>query len=116
MKINTSEALKAGLIGAVAGLVAAFITSIPVLGCLVTWLGPAVGLATGALYVHLAGRASVAEGAAGGAVTGAVAGIAYAILSGILSEFHVSNVVFGTISAAVLGAIGGLIYALIKNR
>jgi len=54
MKINTSVALKAGLIGAAAGLVAALVGRISCIGGTIACiLGPLVALGTGALYVYL---------------------------------------------------------------
>ncbi len=126
MKINMPVALKAGLIGAAAGLVAAFITRIPFLGCLVSWLGTVVALAVGALYVHLcATKVELAEGAVGGAVAGAIAGAVNALVRGILDIIFTSvgffgglvlPLILGIIFGAIAGAIGGLIWALVKGR
>jgi hypothetical protein len=126
MKINTSVALKAGLIGAAAGLVLGIAFGlIPFLGgCLVQWGGSIIGLVTGALYVYLTPtKENVLEGALGGAVTGVVAGAVNALASNVLA-FILQNgtilglflgVVSGAISGAVLGAIGGLVYSAIKK-
>ena len=124
MKVDTSVALKAGVIGAVAGLVAALIVRIPVLGCLVSWLGFIVALATGALYVYFAsGKVEIAEGAAGGALAGAIAGAVNSLISGILGLIFdeqgffslIISIVIGAVGGAVLGAVGGLVYAAIKK-
>ena len=67
MKLNTSVAMRAGLIGAVAGLVVGVLGRIPFLGCLIAPLGWVVAVATGALYVHFraesGGSVDLAEGA-----------------------------------------------------
>lgn len=127
MKVNTSVALKAGLIGAVAGIVlGAIFGLIPLFGgCLSQWGGAIVGLATGALYVYLTPtKEDLVGGAVGGAITGAIAGLASAFASNllelllrqgsVLSLF--TGLIYGAIGGAVLGAIGGLIYAAIKKR
>jgi len=144
MKINTSVALKAGLIGAVAGLVFAFLTNIiPFLVCAACWVGPVIGLVTGALYVHFAGKVELGEGAIGGALSGAIGGAGSGIVSGIFSLLgtgaaaassllggeggaaaatagggvvgFLTALVGGIIGGAVLGAIGGAVYSLIKK-
>jgi hypothetical protein len=140
MKINTSVALKAGLIGAAAGLVFAVLTNIiPFLACVICWVGPIVGLATGALYVHFLGGAEIGEGALGGALSGAIGGLGGGVVnaiwsllggassaigggegSGIAAAAGVGGffgaLVGGIIGGAVLGAIGGVIYSLIKKQ
>ena len=145
MKVNTSVALKAGVIGAVAGLVFALLTNvIPFLGCIACWVGPAIGLVTGALYVHLAGKVELGEGAIGGALSGAIGGAGSGIVSGVFSLLgtgaaaatsllggeggaaaatagggiigFLTALVGAIVGGAVLGAIGGLVYALIKGR
>jgi hypothetical protein len=145
MKINTSVALKAGLIGAAAGVVFALLTNlIPFLACVACWVGPAIGLVTGALYVYFLGGAEIGEGAVGGALAGAISGGASGLVSGILSLLGVAAsaatsliggetgtaagaagggiagffiaLVSGIVSGAVLGAIGGLIYSFIKKK
>jgi hypothetical protein len=144
MKINTSVALKAGLIGAVAGVVFALLTNlIPFLACVACWVGPVIGLATGALYVHFLGGAEIGEGAVGGALSGAIGGAGSGLTSGILSLLGVAasaatsllggeagaaagttgggiagffiGLLSGIVGGAVLGAIGGLAYAAIKK-
>ena len=67
MNFNQSVAIKAGLIGAAAGLVVALLGRIPFIGCIIAPLGWLVAVATGALYVYFAGRVPVAEGAGSGA-------------------------------------------------
>jgi uncharacterized protein YqgC (DUF456 family) len=98
MKIDTSVATRAGLIGAVAGLVVALLSRIPFLGCLVAPLGWVVALATGALYVHFraerGGSVELAEGAVGGGVAGAVAGAVQSLVSGLLT------LIFGAVDTA----------------
>lgn len=126
MKLNSSAVLKAGLIGAVIGFVAALIVQLPVLGCLMGWLGPIVALAVGALYVHFCGtRVEVAEGAAGGAVAGVIAAAVNAFVRGILDLIFrsasffgglVLPLILGAIFGAVAGALGGLIWALVAGR
>jgi hypothetical protein len=139
MKINSSVALKAGLIGAAVGLVLAILTNlIPFLACVVCWVGPIVGLATGALYVYFLGGAEIGEGALGGALAGAIGGLGGGVVNAIWSliggaagavgsdaaGIAVAGGVGGFVTAlfgaivggAVLGAIGGLIYAAIKKK
>lgn len=144
MKINTSVALKAGVIGAVAGLVfAVLVNVIPFLACVACWVGPIIGLVTGALYVHFVGKVELAEGAIGGALSGAIGGAGSGIVSGIFSLLgtgaaaassllggeggaaaatagggvigFLTALVSGIVGGAVLGAIGGAVYSLIKK-
>lgn len=125
MKINTSVALKAGLIGAAAAIVFGILISIiPFLACLTFWMGPLIALATGALYVYLTPKKEgAAEGAVGGAITGAVAGVINALVVNLFNIIvHsaafgslLSGILIGAVVSAVLGAIGGLIYAAIKK-
>jgi hypothetical protein len=145
MKVNTSVALRAGVIGAVAGLAVAILSRISFLGCIIGPLGWIVAVATGALYVHLASRkVDLAEGAVGGGIAGAIAGAANSLVSGVLTLIFggvgaastllegelgaaalqagasvfgvITGIVVGIVVGAVLGAIGGPVYALIKNR
>lgn len=139
MKINTSVALRAGLIGAAAGVVFALLTNIiPFLVCVACWVGPIIGLATGALYVHFLGGAEVADGAVGGALAGAIGGLGGGVVNaiwsliggaatavsgaedlGITAAVGVGGffgaLIGGIVGGAVLGAIGGLVYSLIKK-
>jgi hypothetical protein len=126
MKINTSVALKAGLIGAAAGVVFGIIAAIvPGVDCLLGWWVPAaIGLVTGGLYVYLTpGKEDIAGGAVGGAVTGAVAGLAKEFASNLLDLLLgdgtilglLGGIVLGAIVGAILGAIGGAVYAAIKK-
>lgn len=100
MNINTSVALRAGLFGALAGIVVALLGRIPFIGCLVGPLGWLVAVGTGVLYVYFITQTNpiitVADGAAGGAVAGAVAGLAASLISGILT------LVFGVVQIANL--------------
>jgi hypothetical protein len=140
MKIDTSVALKAGLIGAGVGLVLALLVNvIPFLACVVCWVGPVVGLGTGALYVYFLGGAEIGEGALGGALSGAIGGLGGGVVNAIWSLIggaagavgggegagiaavagaggFVGALVGGIIGGAVLGAIGGLVYSLIKKQ
>jgi hypothetical protein len=125
MKIDTSVALKAGLIGAGAGVVAGLaVGAIPFLFCLAWWIPLLIGLLTGALYVYLTpGKEDIAGGAIGGAVTGAIAGLASALATNLLTLLLHDGTIFGLflglgggiVTGAVLGAIGGAIYAAIKK-
>jgi hypothetical protein len=125
VRLDTDTALKAGLIGAAAGLVFGILVGVvPFLFCLFGWIGPLIGLATGALYVHLTViKESVTEGAVGGAVTGAIASavsnLASNLLKVILGNGSVSGlivgVLLGALGGAILGGLGGLIYAAIKK-
>jgi len=98
VKFNSSVALRAGLIGAAAGLVVALLGRIPFVACIVGPLGWLVAVGTGVLYVYFiinqGGSVDVAGGAVGGAVSGAIAGAAQSLVSGILT------LVFGTVRAA----------------
>jgi hypothetical protein len=140
MKINTSVAVKAGVIGAVAGLVFAILLNvIPFLACLVCWAGPIIGLVTGALYVYFLGGAEIAEGAVGGAASGAIGGLGSGLVNGIWSLIggaagavgggegagiaaaggvvgFFTALIGGIVGGAILGAIGGLLYSLIKKK
>lgn len=145
MKIDTQVALKAGVIGAVAGIVFAVLANaIPFLICIVCWVGPVIGLVTGALYVHFTNRTDLGEGAAGGALSGAIGGAGSGIVNAIFSLIGgasgagfsllggegeaaaaaagggivgaISAIFGGIVGGAVLGAIGGLVYAAIKGR
>jgi hypothetical protein len=104
MKIDTSVATRAGLIGAVAGLVVGLLSRIPFLGCLIAPLGWIVALGTGALYVHFrtegGGSVELPEGALGGGVAGAVAGGVQALVAGLLT------LIFGAVETAS-GLFGG---------
>jgi hypothetical protein len=125
MKINMPIAVRAGLIGAAASVVAALLTRIPFLGCLLGWLGTVVALAIGALYVYLRReKVDLVEGAAGGAVAGAIAGAVYAFLRGLLDMIFSHGgffgalllpLILGIIFGAIAGAIGGLIWAAITG-
>jgi len=99
MKVDTSIALKAGLIGAAAGFVVAVLARIHFLGCIIGPLGWLIAVATGVLYVHFAlggGRSvEVGEGALGGALSGAIAGVVESLVSGVLT------LIFGPVRAAV---------------
>jgi len=126
VRLDTDTAIKAGLIGAAAGLVFGILVSVvPFLVCLFGWIGPLIGLATGALYVHLTViKESVTEGAVGGAVTGAIAsavsGLVTNLFSVILRDGTVGTLVvgvlLGALGGAILGGLGGLIYAAIKKE
>ena len=106
MNVNSSVALKAGLIGAAAGLVVAILGRVPVLGCIIGPLGWLVAVATGVLYVYLAAglgeRVTVSDGALGGGLSGAIAGAAQALVSGVLT------LLFGAVRAtsSLLGGEG----------
>jgi hypothetical protein len=138
MKIDTSVALKAGLIGAGIGLVISILVNIiPFLACVICWIGPVIGLATGALYVHFRGGAEIGEGALGGALSGAIGGLGSGIVNAIWSLIggaagavssdvpglavasgaggFVGALVSAIVGGAILGAIGGLIYAAVKK-
>ncbi len=130
MKLDTSVALKAGLIGAAVGFVLALIGRIPFVGCIVGPLGWLVAIAIGALYVHFAAaggrKVEIGEGALGGALAGGIASGISALVSGILT------LIFGPVRAAVsllgqgrpgaavvstgatlIGVIGGIILGVI---
>lgn len=97
MKVNTSIALKAGLFGAVAGLVIAVLGRVPFLGCIIAPLGWVVAVGTGVLYTHFAlaeGPVELMEGGAGGALAGAIAGFVQSLVSGVLA------LIFGAVGAA----------------
>ena len=125
MKVNTSLALRAGLIGAAAGLVLAVLTRIPFLGCLFCWIGPVLSLAIGALYVHFAigegATVDIAEGALGGTIAGAIAGGVNSLVSGVLTLVFgtvgtVSNLLGGegeSAIAGIVGTVGGAIMGMI---
>jgi len=125
MKINSNVALRAGLIGAAAAIVFTIVIRVmPLLGCLIVWMGPLISLAAGALYVYLTpAKEDIAGGATGGAVTGAIAGGVSALVSSLYDILVnsagmgglVVSVVIGAVIGAVLGAIGGAIYAAIKK-
>jgi len=76
MKIDSSTALKAGLIGAAVGFIIALLGRISILGCIVGPLGWAVAVGTGVLYVHYAAaggrKVEVGEGALGGVIYAAI--------------------------------------------
>ena len=145
MKFNQPIAIKAGLIGAAAGLVVALLGRIPFIGCIIAPLGWVVAVATGVLYVYLAGKVVISEGAVGGAVAGGIAGLVNAFISGVLSLLFgaaqatssllgggevgeaalgagvsfiavIMAIIVGAIAGAVLGAIGGGVYAAIKGQ
>lgn len=106
MKVDTSIALKAGVIGAVAGIVFAVLTNVtPFLACVVCWVGPVIGLVTGALYVHFAGKVEPGEGALGGALSGGIGGAGSGIVSGIFSLLGAGA---GAASSLLGGEGGGL--------
>lgn len=125
MKINTSIASKAGLIGAVAGAVFGILVSlIPFLGCLFSWVGPLIAVVAGALYVHFsAGKVEIAEGALGGALAGAIAGAVGALVSNLIAVIFqdaafislILGLIGGIVGGAIGGAIGGAVYSLIKK-
>jgi hypothetical protein len=125
MKINTSVALKAGLIGAVAGLVfALLIQFVPFFVCIGWWIGPLLALVAGVLYVYLSsGKVDIGEGAIGGAIAGAITGAAQALISALLAMLFsdagfgglVLGLLTGAFGGAVGGAIGGAVYSLIKK-
>ncbi|HEY75480.1 MAG TPA: hypothetical protein G4O00_04770 [Thermoflexia bacterium] len=99
MKVDTSVALKAGLIGAAIGLVVALLGRIPFLACIIGPLGWVVAVATGTLYVHYAAtggrKVEVGEGALGGALAGGIAGLTQSLVSGVLT------LIFGPVRTAV---------------
>jgi len=144
-RINTSIALKAGVIGTVAGIVFAVLTNvIPFLICVACWVGPVIGLVTGALYVHFSGKVEFGEGAVGGALSGAIGGAGSGLVNSIFSLLgagagaassllggeggaaaaaagggvvgFLTALVGGIVGGAVLGAVGGLVYAAIKSK
>ena len=101
MKLDMSATVKAGLIGAAAGVILALLGRIPLLGCLTCWAGPVLGLVVGVLYVVFsAGSDDVLEGAVGGAISGGISGGVNSLVSGILS------LIWGTVSAGS-SLIGG---------
>jgi len=141
VKFNQSVALKAGLYGAIAGLVVALLSRIAFLACIIGPFGWVVAVATGVLYTYLASQAAtveIQEGAVGGAIAGAIAAVVQAVISGVLSLIFgvagsgdagsaavvagatligvIIGIVVGAIVGAILGAIGGGGYAFIKNR
>lgn len=99
MKIDSSTALKAGLIGAAVGFIIALLGRISFLGCIVGPLGWAVAVGTGVLYVHYAAaggrKVEVGEGALGGALAGGIAGVVQSFVSGVLT------LIFGPVRAAI---------------
>jgi hypothetical protein len=129
MKINTSVALKAGLIGAAAAAVFSIIvnliaTFLGPLVCLVVWISPLIAVAAGVLYVYFsAGKVELAEGALGGALAGAIAGAGGALAGNLVAIIFQGagigslflGLIGGIIGGAVGGAIGGLVYSLIKK-
>lgn len=125
MKLNTSIAVKAGLIGAVVAAIFGILVSIiPFLGCLFGWVGPLIAVVAGALYVHFsAGKVEIAEGALGGALAGAIAGVAGALVSNLIAVIFKDagiatlfiGLIGGIVGGAIGGAIGGLVYSLIKK-
>jgi hypothetical protein len=143
MKVNTSVALKAGLIGAAAAVVLAILNSF--LCGILCWVTLLVYAGAGALYVHFSsGKVELVDGAVGGALSGGIAGGAAGLVSGIFSLLGVAastgaNLLGGEAEAAaatagggfvgfilalggaivagvVLGAIGGLLYSLVKKE
>jgi hypothetical protein len=97
VKFNQSIALKAGLYGAIAGVVVALLGRIPFLGCIIAPFGWVVAVGTGVLYTYFASAnatVDLQEGAVGGGIAGAIAAAAQAVISGIL------NLIFGTVQAA----------------
>jgi len=107
VKFNTSVAVKAGIYGAIAGLVVALLGRIPFVNCLIAPLGWVVAVGTGVLYTHFAlaegNKVELVEGAVGGAVAGAIAGAVNSLITGIL------NLIFGVAGAAsdLLGGDAG---------
>jgi hypothetical protein len=109
MNFNSSIAIKAGLIGAVVGLVVAVLGRIPFINCIIAPLSWLVAVAAGVLYVYYASSSGAAvaigEGAVGGGVSGGIAGLAHALLSGVLT------LLFGSVRAASSafgrGEVGG---------
>jgi hypothetical protein len=126
MKINMSVALKAGLIGLAIGVAFTLIINIlastilaPIV-CVICWLAPAIGLVTGALYVHFSGGAvEMAEAAVGGALAGAIGSVGSAVVNIIWAlvagSGDIAQSAGGIVGGAVLGAIGGVIYKAIKK-
>ena len=111
MKLDTDTAIKAGLIGAAAGLVFGILVGVvPFLVCIFGWIGPLIGLATGALYVHLTViKESGAEGAVGGAVTGAIASAVSGLVSNLLGVILGNATVGGLVVGVLLAALGGAV-------
>jgi hypothetical protein len=128
MKINWSIALKAGLIGAAAGLVIGLLSRIPFLGCLIAPLGWVASTGAGVLYAYFSmqggAKLEITDGAIGGAASGAIAGIVAPLVSGLLDLIFshgsffsmLGSAVVGIIVGAVLGAVGGLVFVLIKGK
>ncbi len=106
MNLNTNEAIKAGLLGAIAGFVIGVLSRIPFLGCLIAPLGGLAALIAGALYVYFASSGGAAvpivEGGVGGAVAGGITGLVRALVSGVLQ--------------VLFGAARGVGFALSRGR
>ena len=97
MNFNKSVALKAGLYGAIAGVVLALLSRIAFLACIIGPFGWVIAVGTGVLYTYYASQEAtveIQEGAVGGAIAGAIAAAAQAVVSGILA------LIFGTVQAA----------------
>ncbi len=119
MNVNQSTAIRAGMFGAIAGLVVAVLSRIPFLGCLISPLAWIVFVAAGVLYVYFTATSTVivppAEGAAGGAIAGAIAGVVEAVVRSLL------GLLFGTMAAAsnllsgagARGAVAGVGFGII---
>jgi len=107
VNIRSSEAIRAGLIGAAAGFVIGVLSRIPFLGCIIAPLSWVAAVGAGVLYVYYVTGAGaqmeIVEGAVGGGLAGAIAGVARPLVQGVL------NLIFGTVSAAgsFLGGEGG---------
>lgn len=128
MKLDTSAALKAALIGVVAGIIFVLIGRIPLLGtaisCIFSRIAWVIALVVGALYVQFAaGKVELLDGGVGGGLAGAIAGgvpgFAAGLLDLLFSDGGFGGMILATLSGAgigaVLGAIGGLIYAAVKK-
>jgi len=104
MKFDSSVAIKAGLIGAAAGLLVALIGRIPFIGCIVAPLAWLVAVASGVLYVYFAisggAKVELVEGALGGGIAGGIAGLVNGLVSGVLT------LAFGAVGTAA-SLIGG---------
>ena len=137
VKFNTSVAVKAGMYGAIAGLVVALVGRIPFINCLIGPLAWVVAVGTGVLYTHFAlaegNKVELVEGGVGGAVAGAIAGAVNSLISGLLTlifgavgaaadllggdagaaaataVFSIGGVILGIIVGAIVGAVLGAI-------
>jgi hypothetical protein len=123
--MSSSAVLKAGAIGAAAGLAFAIVGRISFVACIVGPLGWIIAVGTGVLYVYFAARdgepVGLAEGALGGGIAGAVSGGAQALLTGALTLAFgavqaASDILGGEIGSAAIRAGGtavGLILAVL---